>query len=189
MAYALSEDVVIPLGTALAEGRLEPFPYREDVSVGLLVWVFARWGCCWCLLAATSDALALSLNCQMGDLEDDLRLAFTVGRTPFWDGVATLFGHSIDYDMTLIRFISTASVLKRRAGNMNHSTMFLYSVSASISVVFFHNGKEFNFRRLSFPLLFSWGSPIIFILELRRKVFRPRFVYLGVSQTWRGAVE
>lgn len=99
MAYALSEDVVIPLGTALAEGRLEPFPYREDVSVGLLMWVFARWGCCWCLLAATSDALALSLNCQMGDLEDDLRLAFTVGPTPFWDGVATLFGHSIDYDM------------------------------------------------------------------------------------------
>ena len=37
MAYALSEDVVIPLGTALAEGRLEPFPYREDVSVGFLV--------------------------------------------------------------------------------------------------------------------------------------------------------
>ena len=37
MAYALSEDVVLPLGAALAEGRLEPFPYREDVSVGLLV--------------------------------------------------------------------------------------------------------------------------------------------------------
>lgn len=27
----------MPLGVALAEGRLEPFPYREDVSVGLLV--------------------------------------------------------------------------------------------------------------------------------------------------------
>lgn len=40
-----------------------------------------------------------TLNCQMGDLEDDLRLASTVGRTPFWDGVATLFGHSIDYDI------------------------------------------------------------------------------------------
>lgn len=49
------------------------------------------------------------------------------------------------------------------AGNTNHSTIFLYSVSASMSVVFFHNGKEFKFRRPSFPLLFSWGSPIIFI--------------------------
>ena len=39
MAYALSEDVVLPLGAALAEGRLEPFPYREDVSVGLLVGI------------------------------------------------------------------------------------------------------------------------------------------------------
>ena len=75
------------------------------------------------------------------------------------------------------------------AGNTNHSTMFLYSVSASMSVVFFHNGKGFKFRRLSFPLLFSWGSPKQFSsIDLARKVSRPRFVYLGVSQTWRGAV-
>lgn len=44
MAYALSEDVVIPLGTALSEGRLEPFPYREDVSVGLYILELARRG-------------------------------------------------------------------------------------------------------------------------------------------------
>ncbi|CAK9028252.1 3-galactosyltransferase 15) (Galactosyltransferase 1) [Durusdinium trenchii] len=44
MAYALSEDVVIPLGTALFDGRLEPFPYREDVSVGLYILELAKRG-------------------------------------------------------------------------------------------------------------------------------------------------
>ncbi|CAE7258461.1 GALT1 [Symbiodinium natans] len=44
MAYALSEDVVLPLGAALYEGRLDPFPYREDVSVGLYILELARSG-------------------------------------------------------------------------------------------------------------------------------------------------
>lgn len=47
MAYALSEDVVIPLGTALFDGRLEPFPYREDVSVGLYILELAKRGEAW----------------------------------------------------------------------------------------------------------------------------------------------
>ena len=33
MAYALSEDLVRPLGKLLANGTILPFPYREDVSV------------------------------------------------------------------------------------------------------------------------------------------------------------
>jgi len=44
MLYALSEDLVGPLGTALAEGRVDPFPYREDVSVGLYLLALARHG-------------------------------------------------------------------------------------------------------------------------------------------------
>ena len=44
MAYALSEDVVLPLGTALYEGHIDPFPYREDVSVGLYILELARSG-------------------------------------------------------------------------------------------------------------------------------------------------
>ncbi|CAE7546671.1 GALT1 [Symbiodinium sp. CCMP2592] len=44
MAYALSEDVVLPLGAALYEGRIDPFPYREDVSVGLYILELARSG-------------------------------------------------------------------------------------------------------------------------------------------------
>ena len=48
MAYALSEDVVLPVGTALQEGRLDPFPYREDVSVGLYILELARRGSAAC---------------------------------------------------------------------------------------------------------------------------------------------
>ena len=44
MSYALSEDLVLPLGRALAEGSVEPFPYREDVSVGLYLLQLARRG-------------------------------------------------------------------------------------------------------------------------------------------------
>ena len=44
MSYALSEDLVLPLGRALAEGSLDPFPYREDVSVGLYLLQLAKRG-------------------------------------------------------------------------------------------------------------------------------------------------
>merc|ERR1712107_272870 len=44
MAYALSEDLVAPLGDALFSGRVDPFPYREDVSVGLYLMELARQG-------------------------------------------------------------------------------------------------------------------------------------------------
>eukprot|EP00927_Polykrikos_kofoidii_P029170 TRINITY_DN25269_c0_g5_i1.p1 TRINITY_DN25269_c0_g5~~TRINITY_DN25269_c0_g5_i1.p1 ORF type:complete len:729 (+),score=93.37 TRINITY_DN25269_c0_g5_i1:213-2399(+) len=44
MAYALSEDLAVPLGEALFNGRLNPFPYREDVSVGLYLLELAKMG-------------------------------------------------------------------------------------------------------------------------------------------------
>merc|ERR1712232_1254668 len=44
MAYALSEDLVAPLGDALFSDRVDPFPYREDVSVGLYLMELARQG-------------------------------------------------------------------------------------------------------------------------------------------------
>merc|ERR1712224_503728 len=42
MSYALSEDLVIPLGEALHSGGIDPFPYREDVSVGLYLLALAK---------------------------------------------------------------------------------------------------------------------------------------------------
>ena len=59
MAYALSEDVVLPLGTALYEGRIDPVPYREDVSVGLYILELARSG-----RAACSEAENTSSNLE-----------------------------------------------------------------------------------------------------------------------------
>lgn len=44
MAYALSEDLVLPLGAALENGTVDPFPYREDVSVGFYLFALAQRG-------------------------------------------------------------------------------------------------------------------------------------------------
>merc|ERR1712039_48701 len=44
MLYVLSEDLVGPLGDALFSGHIDPFPYREDVSVGLYILELARKG-------------------------------------------------------------------------------------------------------------------------------------------------
>ena len=91
MAYALSEDVVLPLGAALAEGRLEPFPYREDVSVGLL------------LARPQVDPSLVEPSCLGGwdgswVLQNNMEQAMGIGSAGWWFGTFSIlpyFGNVI----------------------------------------------------------------------------------------------
>lgn len=62
MAYALSEDLVSPMGAALHEGSVEPFPYREDVSVGLYLLALARKGTVRVTPRQRKDAMPIDFN-------------------------------------------------------------------------------------------------------------------------------
>ena len=44
MSYALSEDLVVPVGNMLESGEIPPFPYREDVGVGMYISEIAKRG-------------------------------------------------------------------------------------------------------------------------------------------------
>ncbi|CAD7928194.1 unnamed protein product [Amoebophrya sp. A25] len=44
LGYAMSEDLVVAVGQSLADGSITPFPYREDVSVGLYLYSLAKMG-------------------------------------------------------------------------------------------------------------------------------------------------
>eukprot|EP00747_Dinoflagellata_sp_TGD_P080414 gnl/TRDRNA2_/TRDRNA2_160881_c0_seq1.p2 gnl/TRDRNA2_/TRDRNA2_160881_c0~~gnl/TRDRNA2_/TRDRNA2_160881_c0_seq1.p2 ORF type:complete len:173 (-),score=34.64 gnl/TRDRNA2_/TRDRNA2_160881_c0_seq1:3-485(-) len=62
MAYVLSEDLVSPLGTALRDGVVDPFPYREDVSVGLYLLELARKGQVRVVPRQRKDMMPLDFN-------------------------------------------------------------------------------------------------------------------------------
>ncbi|CAD7970820.1 unnamed protein product [Amoebophrya sp. A120] len=44
LGYAMSEDLVLAVGQGLSDGSLSPFPYREDVSVGLYLYSLSKLG-------------------------------------------------------------------------------------------------------------------------------------------------
>ena len=44
LGYAMSEDLVHVVGRGLADKSITPFPYREDVSVGLYLYAAAKMG-------------------------------------------------------------------------------------------------------------------------------------------------